>query len=67
VARERNAFAAVLDRLERSELARTCLDLERMRSVLAALGPAPDPEILLTCMSVLVRGVGVGLSMLEFE
>lgn len=64
---ERIAFAEALDQLEGSPLARHCLDLDRMRGVLAALGRGIDPGSTRACRNVLVRGMGVGLALLRHE
>jgi len=67
VRRERAEIGATLESLERSELARTCLDLPRMGGVLAALEREVTAANSSDCVTILLRGLGVGLFLSTFD
>lgn len=63
---QHEAINAMIDRMERSSLARECLDLPRMRGVVTALQGKIDVAATAQCGSILLRGLGVGLFLERF-
>lgn len=66
VVEQHEEIGAVLDRLELSPLAYECLDLPRMRGVLTALQCKIDATTTAQCVTILLRGLGVGLFLERF-
>jgi asparagine synthase (glutamine-hydrolysing) len=66
VVRERTGIEAVLDRLERSELSRRCLDLAKMRRVLASLDREVTRDSTRQSVTILLRGIEIGLFLSRF-
>lgn len=65
--RDSRAIEALLDELSGHSLARRCLDLPRMRKILAALPASePTPAQAREAQTVLARGLGVGQFLLRF-
>ena len=67
VLQEREAMREVLRALARSDLAQTVLDLPRMEATLEALERGVTPESTQAAACILLRGLGVGLFLLQFE
>lgn len=57
----------VLASVERSPLARRCVDLAYCRRVAAALDTPPDPLMTLLALTVLLRGLGVAMFLRDFD
>ena len=57
---------SVLNRLNQSSLARECLDLPRMKNVLAELQRKIDAVSTMQCVTILLRGLCVGLFLERF-
>ena len=66
VVEQHEEIGAVLDRLEQSSQVRECLDLPRMRSVLAELKRKIDVVTTMQCVTILLRGLSVGLFLERF-
>jgi asparagine synthase (glutamine-hydrolysing) len=63
---ERERIEAALDRLEAHYLANAWLDVPKMRRVLAALAHGVNPSNTAQTVSILLRGLGVGLFLTQF-
>ena len=63
---ERRAVTVALDRIDRHPLARTWLDVPKMRSVLDALDRGVTPERTQGASAILLRGLSAGLFLTRF-
>lgn len=63
---EREAILCALERIERHPLARAWLDVPKMRAVLDALCQEVTPATTEQTVSILLRGLGVGLFLIRF-
>jgi asparagine synthase (glutamine-hydrolysing) len=63
---DREAIEALLERVERHDLANAWLDIPKMRAVLMALESGVTPHTSLQAGAILLRGLGVGLFLTRF-